>query len=980
MQEYQKRYERIISEAEKKRSEGSEEHESSFNCREKLDELMRGLQASTTMLKDEGEVMTYLNDNQAAIIETLRGIMGSPMSGDEEEAMVRRVVEMTIYQRRYLQSATLVLSTPKKAEPQESNLPMQQDATTAMLAKLLQQMTDVQQAQLEIQKKDNERKQAKHDRMTVFAQQAGGVQKSMQPLAFHVALKKSIEEATVYELFKYVEGVMKFVETIDSINAMPINDMLKKLYLFTFARGHISEEEAVTHIAYQNYLNNRKLSTLEQETSPPDVCELDHSQHRLNEQMYVWVISLFDQRSPEIKQALNRVKIHPELGTYLEFLLYLFHTKSKSPLRMWSETEKNMAILEKTLSLNIAETPMATVRDNFQCWLEEREKMELLSWQVTVTRIYRYAVRLDSKRGVQYLEQQVIDFLASAQDSNKVVTPNVKLWSKGLMDIVEQEKDFKEAKKDFRRLSVEQMEKIEAKQKIEAKHVQQVVKDKDKKHCIDCNQVFKGPASWKRCRECHADSRKTKGDRNMKAANAVKMDKDKTSSMSEDSDDEDFTSDNLIDTYGGRQSDGEPVLTVSVHKDYKDVKARVSDTTINAVIGSSSVLDRGSVIDSGAALTLIPTNSKRIIKRTIQNIKPFVVKGVGGRGITITRRCSMLLHYTDFKGFKRRFVLPNCYLCDAIRVPLLSASHLLDKGCEMHLTQRGHVINFPNGTRSRMVVQSDGLIGLLPCAVEELNPNVLTNPSVNKEVKVNRLTGDGQASSLLRQPSKVTKSAFKNRKTVKFDVEPADSEGSGVFDITMTDDRFVKGKRSTVRYYDVDTTEERMPRYEYKPALSVSSMIENGLWINKRRRRRYTRLMDLTADAVRKIFIAKMKQLPWMWERLKGVRPIEQEDIVVAEVCNVTHVPTTTKNSRSKPYRRLTDPQYVHGLFNHRSAEVIIQTLENVKGGSASLTKDEQVQLKSELHNLECIACKAVSDRKPVLRHNQKIKRNPERK
>ena len=72
MQEYQRRYESIISEAEKKRSEGSEEHVSSINYREKLDKLMRGLQASTTMLKDEGEVITYLNDNQAAIIETLR--------------------------------------------------------------------------------------------------------------------------------------------------------------------------------------------------------------------------------------------------------------------------------------------------------------------------------------------------------------------------------------------------------------------------------------------------------------------------------------------------------------------------------------------------------------------------------------------------------------------------------------------------------------------------------------------------------------------------------------------------------------------------------------------------------------------------------------------------------------------------------------------------------------------------------------------
>ena len=217
----------------------------------------------------------------------------------------------------------------------------------------------------------------------------------------------------------------------------------------------------------------------------------------------------------------------------------------------------------------------------------------------------------------------------------------------------------------------------------------------------------------------------------------------KAPSTSEDDGHGDSSSSKLLDVYSEQKvSDGKPVLSISIDK---DSKTRVSAETKNALMRKnpgSFVLDSGNVIDSGAACSITPKGPR---VSNVQDIIPFLIKGVAGRPITIKQKCSLSIHYTDFKGKERRFVLHNCYLCDAIRVPLLSASHLIAKGCELHLTQRGHGIKFPDGTGSEVVVQSDGLIGLLPCDAKKLLSQMKITPT--NEATINKVIMNERVSS-----------------------------------------------------------------------------------------------------------------------------------------------------------------------------------------------------------------------------------------
>ena len=83
----------------------------------------------------------------------------------------------------------------------------------------------------------------------------------------------------------------------------------------------------------------------------------------------------------------------------------------------------------------------------------------------------------------------------------------------------------------------------------------------------------------------------------------------------------------------------------------------------------------------------------------------FDIKGVSGDPITITKKCSMFLNYTDTKGKHRQYKLTNCYLCDNIRTPLVCATHLINQGFEIHLTPQGHNMVFPDKTMSTLTTQ-----------------------------------------------------------------------------------------------------------------------------------------------------------------------------------------------------------------------------------------------------------------------------------
>ena len=156
MTRYQEWYEKIISEAEKKRSEGSGEvSTSNTGCLDtKLDVLIRRLQASTAMVVDEEELTPLLNTMRAEIVAALQEIM----SGEVEQWMFQGVAAMIVFLRRFVQSTTSMLSMPQKINPPAETTPTpstQQHAMTTMMATLMQQLTAVQQAQLKLQKENH---------------------------------------------------------------------------------------------------------------------------------------------------------------------------------------------------------------------------------------------------------------------------------------------------------------------------------------------------------------------------------------------------------------------------------------------------------------------------------------------------------------------------------------------------------------------------------------------------------------------------------------------------------------------------------------------------------------------------------------------------------------------------------------------------------------------------------------------------------
>ena len=98
---------------------------------------------------------------------------------------------------------------------------------------------------------------------------------------------------------------------------------------------------------------------------------------------------------------------------------------------------------------------------------------------------------------------------------------------------------------------------------------------------------------------------------------------------------------------------------------------------------------------------------------------PMEIKGVGGKPFLVKNKCSAYIHYTDEGGKRHKFILPNVYVCSAVRVPLISVSHLVSRDCEVHMTKTGHTIIFPDKTVSELVTMRNGLITLMPYSSKE---------------------------------------------------------------------------------------------------------------------------------------------------------------------------------------------------------------------------------------------------------------------
>jgi hypothetical protein len=171
----------------------------------------------------------------------------------------------------------------------------------------------------------------------------------------------------------------------------------------------------------------------------------------------------------------------------------------------WGKVEKNLAYHENRLIANFHDHPIACVHERLKEFLEELRNFQLLPWQVLVSKMYRYAVKANSKRCVEWIDHEVLYFLSRAQDGPTVPTPDINEWADGMLNIMSEDKEYSELKKANQRpkdvAPTGDAVVVTAPLQVNAVFT---------KSCEQCNSKFQANLEhYKRCGQCQTEWRKT---------------------------------------------------------------------------------------------------------------------------------------------------------------------------------------------------------------------------------------------------------------------------------------------------------------------------------------------------------------------------------------------------------------------------------------------------------------------------------------
>jgi hypothetical protein len=275
--------------------------------------------------------------------------------------------------------ASAMNSPHMNSEPTPSETSNQGQTTDmmAMMSMLLQNLTQESKRKADIDEARFGLDKEERDKKSMFTIKAAQVPMGMKPQNFKSAFPgKNIGNITAQALTRFVETIFVFTETI-SEHARNINEFVLKLTKHCYSRGSESWSasgstvESIVTIATENYKNNRACHTKERERPETDYSTLSAVQRRLDEQVYVYCLSLFDPSDPEIQQFKARVRQHQELMTYTEFILFLFYTKSGSPIAMWTRQGDTLKGIEANLITDYRTNSMSAIREQFGVFLDE---------------------------------------------------------------------------------------------------------------------------------------------------------------------------------------------------------------------------------------------------------------------------------------------------------------------------------------------------------------------------------------------------------------------------------------------------------------------------------------------------------------------------------------------------------------------------------------------------------------------------------
>ena len=286
-------------------------------------------------------------------------------------------------------------------------------------------------------------------------------------------------------------------------------------------------------VATENCKNDQACHTKDKKVDIKEYGELSAETQRLDEQMYVFLMAQFDQSNSEIIQHRSRAKEHPELALYSELILYLFHTKAGSPIHMWSTRQATISEIENKIPTDIKIASMSAMREGVGALLDVLETNSLKPWQDAVVKLHKHVVRTGCKDTTLALEQNVLNFLANAQEGEEVKIPNVRDWSNRALDGIEQNKEYYDARMASRKViprtlphvhpeSQKQPPLVKSNPTDPPKLVQAFDQGRDMVpgKCLKCKTDIVGPPhdrggdqskTWyKYCRDCHSAERRAK--------------------------------------------------------------------------------------------------------------------------------------------------------------------------------------------------------------------------------------------------------------------------------------------------------------------------------------------------------------------------------------------------------------------------------------------------------------------------------------
>jgi hypothetical protein len=119
---------------------------------------------------------------------------------------------------------------------------------------------------------------------------------------------------------------------------------------------------------------------------------------------------------------------------------------------MWSTRQENISEVERKIPTDIRTTSMSAMREGIGALLDELEANSPKPWQVAVVKVHKHAVRTGCKDTTLALEQNVLNFLANAQEGDEVKVPNVRDWANRALDGIEQNKEYYDARMSSRKM------------------------------------------------------------------------------------------------------------------------------------------------------------------------------------------------------------------------------------------------------------------------------------------------------------------------------------------------------------------------------------------------------------------------------------------------------------------------------------------------------------------------------------------------